>query len=99
LHSVNLNLPVGTPPPPSAPPEIVRIDINAAGTVSWNGETVSDTGALQSRLAAAAAQATPPELHVRPDRKVAYKVVAGIMAAVQRNGLHKVGLIGSEQFM
>lgn len=97
LHSVNLNLPVGTPPPPTTKPEIVRIDIDAAGGVRWNGEAVPTPEELQGRLSAA--QASSPELHIRPDKKVPYRVVAGVMAAVQRNGLTKVGLIGSEQFM
>lgn len=99
LHSVNLDMPVGTPPPPSAPPEIVRIDIDAAGSLRWNGETVDAAAGLQGKLAGAAGQSVQPELHIRPDKKVPYRVVAGVMASVQRNGLTKVGLIGSEQFL
>lgn len=99
LHSVNLNLPVGSPPPPSTPPEIVKIDINAGGTVLWNGEALADGAVLESRLNQAAAQAVTPELHVRPDKLAAYRHVASVMAAVQRQGLTKVGLVGAEQFM
>jgi len=99
LHSVDLNLPVGKPPPPSTPPEIVRVDIDAGGTIRWNGEVVGDTALLESKLGAAAAQEVTPELHVRPDRKVPYRHVAAVMAAVQRKGLTKVGLVGGEQFI
>jgi biopolymer transport protein ExbD len=99
LHSVDLNLPVGKPPPPSKPPEIVRVDIDAGGTIRWNGEVVGDTALLESKLGAAAAQEVTPELHVRPDRKVPYRHVAAVMAAVQRKGLTKVGLVGGEQFI
>jgi len=99
LHSVNLNMPVGNPPPPSTPPEIVKINVEANGIVLWNGEPLADIGALQGRLHAASLQATQPELHIRPDKKVAYRHVAAVMSAVQREGLSKVGLVGAEQFL
>ncbi|MBA4284551.1 MAG: biopolymer transporter ExbD [Xanthomonadaceae bacterium] len=99
LHAVNLNLPAGNPPPPLVVPEIVRINIDAAGVITWNGEAVADTSVLDARLKSAAASAVTPELHIRPDAKVPYRVVAGVMAAVQREGLTKVGLVGAEQFL
>jgi biopolymer transport protein ExbD len=99
LHSVNMNMPVGNPPPPLVQPEVVRITIDATGTVAWNGEALADAQALNARLSAAAAQAVVPELHIRPDKKVPYRVVASVMAAVQRLGLTKVGLVGGEQFI
>ncbi len=98
LHSVHLNLPAGNPPPPLVVPEIVRINIDAAGPITWNGEALADSGVLDTRLKSAAANSVPPELHIRPDAKVPYRVVAGVMAAVQREGLTKVGLVGAEQF-
>ena len=57
LHSVNMNMPVGNPPPPLVQPEVVRITIDATGTVAWNGEALADAQALNARLSAAAAQA------------------------------------------
>jgi biopolymer transport protein ExbD len=99
LHSVNLNLPTGNPPPPLVKPEILKIDIDAAGIVYWNGEIVPDRTALEERLTAAAAQAVQPELHLRPDKASKYDVVAGVMASSQRLGLTKIGIVGSEQFV
>lgn len=99
LHSVELNLPQGDPPPPAVEPEVVRIHVEADGAILWNGEAVAGVAALESRLAAAAAQPTQPELHVRPDRAVRYEIVAAVMAAIQRNQLTKIGLVGSEQFL
>jgi len=46
----------------------------------------------------AAAQSTQPEIHVRPDRLARYDLVAGVLAASQREGLQKIGIVGSEQF-
>jgi len=57
LHSVNLNLPTGNPPPPPVPPEVVKIDVDPASRVYWNGEWVADRDQLEEKLKAAAAQA------------------------------------------
>jgi len=40
-----------------------------------------------------------PEVHIRPDRKARYEVVAAVLATAQRIGLTKIGIIGSEQFV
>ena len=44
LHSVNLNMPIGNPPPPLVLPEVVKIDIDDRGAIYWNGEVVPDRG-------------------------------------------------------
>jgi biopolymer transport protein ExbD len=99
LHSVNLNMPTGNPPPPLVKPEILKIDIDSAGIIYWNGEPVPDRAVLEERLTAAAAQAVQPELHLRPDKAAKYAIVAGVMASSQRLGLTKIGIVGSEQFI
>ena len=99
LHSVNLNMPTGNPPPPPVLPEVVKIDIDDAGKTYWNGEVLPDRATLEEKLAAAAAKAVQPELHLRPDKAAKYEIVAGVMASSQRLGLTKIGIIGSEQFI
>jgi biopolymer transport protein ExbD len=99
LHSVNLNLPTGNPPPPLVKPEILKLDIDSAGVYYWNGEIVPDRATLEERLTAAAAQAVQPEMHLRPDKAAKYEIVAGVMASAQRLGLTKIGIVGSEQFI
>lgn len=99
LHSVNLNLPAGNPTPPVVEPEVVRIDITSEGAVLWNGETLADPAAVEARLTGAAGQSVKPELHVRPDKHVAYRNVAAVLASIQRHGLTKVGIVGAEQFL
>jgi biopolymer transport protein ExbD len=99
LHSVNLNMPTGNPPPPLVLPEIMKIDIDPTGTVYLNGEPVPDRATLEERFTAAAAQPVQPEVHLRPDKAAKYDVVAGVMASAQRLGLTKIGIIGSEQFV
>jgi biopolymer transport protein ExbD len=99
LHSVNLNMPAGNPPPREVEPEVLRIDIDPGSTVRWNGEAVAPGEALEQRMQQAAAQPVQPEVHIRPDRKARYDVVAGVLASAQRLGLSKIGIVGSEQFV
>ncbi len=98
LHSVNLNMPVGNPPPPTVLPEVIKIDIDEKGVVFWQGTALADGTELQLRLREAAAQPVPPELHLRPNKLAKYGVVANVMASAQRLGLTKVGILGNEQF-
>lgn len=99
LHSVNLNMPAGNPPPPTTPPVVVTIDVDFDGTVLWNGETLPDAQALDAKLRQAAAETDQPEVHLRPNKLVAYKSVAAVMAAAQRLGVTKLGIVGNEQFI
>ena len=99
LHSVNLNMPTGNPPPPLVKPEVVKLDVDPTGQVFWNAELMADREMLEERLRYAASQANQPELHLRPDKAAKYEVVAGVMASAQRLGLTKIGIVGSEQFI
>jgi biopolymer transport protein ExbD len=99
LHAVNMDMPIGMPPPPLVKPEIVKIDVDPQSIVYWNGVAVADRTELDSRMYAAAAQPVQPEIHLRPNKAAKYDVVAGVMATAQRRGLTKIGLIGSEQFL
>ena len=99
LHSVNLNMPTGNPPPPLVLPEVVKIDIDSTGATYWNGEVVPDRAALEAKLTEAASKSPQPELHLRPDKGAKYAVVAAVMASSQRLGLTKIGIVGSEQFV
>ncbi len=98
-HSVRLDMPQGPPPTATAPPEVARLDIDPQGLIRWNGEPVADRADLETRLRQAATAANPPEVHVRPDKAVAYSHVAGVMAAAQHQGVTRLGVVGAEQFL
>ena len=98
-HAVKLNMPIGTPPPATREPVIVRIDVDFDGQIGWNGEIVPDRATLEAKLAQVAAEPDQPEVHLRPNKLVEYKTVAMIMASAQRLGVTKIGLIGNEQFL
>ena len=99
LHSVNMNMPPPSLNKPPVEPEIVKIDINEASQIFWNGTMVADRNELQAKMAAAAAVPTQPEIHLRPNKLAKYEIVAYVMAASQRAGLVKMGILGHEQFL
>src|SRR6185369_16716773 len=80
LHSVNLNLPTGNPPPPLVKPEVLKIDIDARGVIYFNGEVIPDRATVEEKFKAYAAQGVQPELHLRPDKAAKYDTVAMVMA-------------------
>jgi biopolymer transport protein ExbD len=97
-HAVKLDLPRANTPPAAVQPQVVTVDIDFDGTILWNGVVVPDRASLDAQLSAVAAEATQPELHVRPDRLTDYKYVAEVLAAAQRLGVRKIGIVGYEQF-
>jgi biopolymer transport protein ExbD len=101
-HAVKMNMPVpNNAAPPPTPPEIIRVDVDFDGTIGWNGEVIQpgDRVAIETRLAAVAARADQPEVHLRPNKLVVYKHVALILASAQRLGVIKIGIVGNEQFL
>jgi biopolymer transport protein ExbD len=101
LHAVNLDMPTGTPPPPLVQPQIVKIDIDETSQLFWNGEPVATLAELHVKLRdlSALPAGLQPELHLRPHKQSRYEVAAAVMADVQRLGLTKFGIVGSEQFI
>jgi biopolymer transport protein ExbD len=99
LHSVNLNMPVGKPPPSEVKPEVVKIDIDEKSVVYWQGLPVADRAELEAKMEAAAARPVQPEIHIRPNRLSRYNTFAEVMVSAQRKGLQKLGVVGAEQFV
>ena len=99
LHAVNLNMPVGTPPPSNVKPEIVKIDIDEKSVVYWDGLPVASRADLEAKIREAAARNPQPEIHVRPNKLAKYETFAEVMVSAQKLGLTKLGVVGSEQFI
>lgn len=97
LHSVNLDMPVPTNAPKKVDPVVIKIDVDAASVINWNGTPVTRSE-LETKLAEASTQQPQPELHIRSHAKAKYEAAAAVMANAQRMGLTKLGIVGSEQF-
>jgi len=98
LHAVNLDLPVGPPPVSSVAPSKIQIDINPQSELFWQGLPVT-IAQLETNMAEAAHQSTQAEVHVRPDKNAQYAVFASVLAASRRQGLTRMAVVGSEQFL
>ncbi len=98
LHAVNLDMPAAAPPTKKVDPVVMKVDIDAAGVIFWNGAAVENRAALDLLLTQSKAMEPQPELHIKSNAKAKYEVVAGVLASAQRIGLTKLGIVGSEQF-
>ncbi len=88
-HAVKLDLPRGSKAAPAAK---VQVDVAYGGDIFWNGEHVASIEQLAPRLAALAAQATPPPLEVVPEKLAPYERVAQVLAAAQRAHVSRLSI-------
>jgi len=97
-HAVKLDMPQPTDaPPPPTQPRVIDIEIDFDGTIIWNGQpsTLSQVDGYFKQESVLDPQA---ELHVRPDRRARYDVVANVLASAQRNRMLKIGFVNVSQF-
>ena len=98
-HAVKLDMPRAANAPSLVQPVVIQLEIDFDGTVLWNGTPVPDFDTLDAYFRREADNDPQPELHIRPDKRAKYDVVAAVLAAAQRLGVTKLGIIGSEQFI
>ena len=99
-NATKMDLPVGTPPAQlDPPPPTVNIDVDFDGLVYWNGAVVEDAATLDAKLREVASERPQREVHLKPNKLVVYRHVLAVLAAAQRLGVTKIGLVGNEQFV
>jgi biopolymer transport protein ExbD len=99
-HAVKLDMPqMNQPPPPDQiKPEVIDLEIDFDGTVVWNGTPVPNLETLEGYFHTYADKDPQPEIHLRPDRRAKYDVVAKVLAAAQRNRMKKIGFVNTAEF-
>jgi biopolymer transport protein ExbD len=97
-HAVKLDNPIGNPPPPITQPEVINLEIEFDGTITWNTTPV-DMATLVQYLQSEADKVPQPEVHLRANKRARYDYVAKVLAACQRNRIKKIGFVGNEQFL
>jgi biopolymer transport protein ExbD len=97
-HAVTLNLPQAAPTASSVLPEVIELSIDFAGTVAWNGAAPASWQQLENNLHNEAQKTPQAHIHVFPDRRVKYGVVARVLAAAQRNRMQQIELAGTARF-
>jgi biopolymer transport protein ExbD len=94
-HAVNLDtsVPCKACPLLDDQPDPITVAIDYSGGISWNGAPITRAD-LDHRLAAEGRKAQQAEFHIQPDNAAAYGVVAHVMAAAQREGIKRMGVVG-----
>jgi biopolymer transport protein ExbD len=96
-HAVKLDLPQATPSRVGPRPEVISVDIELDGTITWNG-AVTTQQQLDGYFHTEAAKDVQPEIHLRPDRGAKYDVVAQVLASAQRNRMQRIGFVNTGDF-
>jgi biopolymer transport protein ExbD len=99
-HAVKLDMPNpnAKPPPNQVDPVVHDLEIYSDGTIVWDGNTVPDMRTLEGYFQTESAKDPQPEIHLRPDRRAKYDVVAKVLAAAQRNHMKRIGFTNIAEF-
>jgi biopolymer transport protein ExbD len=98
-HAVKLDMPQpNSQPPPPTQPRVIDIEIDYDGVILWNGQPVNGIGTLDGYFKQEADLEPQAEIHMRPDRRAKYDVVANVLASAQRHKMVKIGFVNITQF-
>jgi biopolymer transport protein ExbD len=91
-YAIKLDLPNDAAPASEPAPATIKLSIDAAGAIFWEGEPVSDAD-LAARMTAAAKATTLPEVHLRADKATRYERISFVLSTAQQAGLAKIGFV------
>jgi biopolymer transport protein ExbD len=98
-HAVKLDMPQDTNvPPPETLPEVIQLDIDFDGGVYWNGNQVDSLTKLDGYFKLESRKDPQAEIHLQPDKRARYDIVAKVLASAQRNHMYKIGFVNTMAF-
>lgn len=97
-HRIRIDLPQPNRnvQPPLNPPEPIKLQIRADGSIFWNSLPVT-ISELKAQLAVTAVKNPQPELQINASPNVEYQNVAVVLADAKRAGLEKIGFENTDQ--
>ena len=95
-NAVKLDLPKISSQVNDLKPEKIDFAIDASGARFWNGEPVTRAEAAR-RFSADGKKPVQPEIHLRADQAVAYRLVAETLADASKAGLSKIGFVSEPE--
>jgi biopolymer transport protein ExbD len=95
-HAVKLDLPTASSRPDAPVPDKIDFAIDLSGALYWNGEAVNREEAAR-RFVAESRKQPQPEIHLRADENIPYRLVAQTLADASKAGLTKVGFVSQPQ--
>jgi biopolymer transport protein ExbD len=99
-HAVKLDMPLPqqNQPPPETLPEVIQLDIDFDGKVFWNNNEVDSLRTLDGYFKVETKKDPQPEIHLAPDKRAHYDIVAKVLASAQRNHMTKIGFVNTSEF-
>ena len=91
-HAIPVNLPKAQASTQAAPPQTLRLGVDAQGGLSLDGQAM-DSQTLKLRLVEQSHREPQPALQVLGDKSVPYEQVTRALGLVKEAGLQKVALI------
>src|ERR1700742_909982 len=91
-NAVKLDLPKATSQADIQKPEKIEFAINASGLLYWNGEQLNREDAA-AKFVEAGKKRPQPEVYLRADQSVPYRLVAETLADASKAGLSKVAFV------
>ena len=99
-HSIDIDLPVATPPtdtPPPVDPVKNKVVLTTDNKILWNGNQVGGTMLMQL-LKQSLTYAVEPELQFQPEPNASYELSAQVLQVIKASHVTKFGFVGNEQF-
>jgi len=98
-HSVDIDLPVASPPSDVPPPDTVKnkVVLTANNKILWNGQEITD-GELLALLKQTLTYPVEPELQFQPDAYASYDLSAKVLNIIKGSQVTKFGFVGNEQY-
>ena len=96
-HAIKIDNPSPIPPQSQPPPDLIDLQIDFDGTLSWD-KTIVDRATLQRLISSDALKSPQPEVHITVDKFANYQVVAQTLADLQHRGLKKIGFVNNDLF-
>jgi biopolymer transport protein ExbD len=99
-HSIDIDLPVATPPdstPPPVDPIRNKVVLTTDDRIMWNGNQV-DGPTLQRLLQETTRIDPEPELQFQPEPQASYDLSAKVLQVIKSSQVSKFGFVGNEQY-
>ncbi|MFT4054908.1 MAG: biopolymer transporter ExbD [Novosphingobium sp.] len=99
-HSIDIDLPVATPPtdtPPPIDPVKNKVVLTQDSKIMWNGTQI-DQARLVQTLEATTRMTPEPELQFQPEPEASYELSAQVLEVIKASQVTKFGFVGNEQF-
>jgi len=92
IRSVDVNLPVATPPQPNPPKDdSVTIQVSGDGAIFWNRELI-DFGEVPARIAHYKTQTDDPRILIAGDERARFGLTVSVLDEVRKAGIVKVSV-------